>query len=87
MLKKIELFTPSGVECDFFKDGQKIAEITARLNICQDATNWLFLQPNPLRYAKREVDCTMFGEINGDNKLHSKGIVIWNNGSIDIAYW
>jgi hypothetical protein len=77
VLKKIELFTPSGVECDFFKDGLKIAEIIARLNICKDATSWLSLQPNPLRYAKRTgIITTNFGEVNGDNKLHGRGIQI-----------
>ncbi len=75
------------MECDFFKDDQKIAGIEARLNMCKDASNWLCLQPNPLRYAEREEYHTDFGEINEDNKLEGRGIKIWNDGFIGIGYY
>jgi hypothetical protein len=50
VLEKIEVFSHSGAQCDLLKNGQKIADINARLNLFKDPQNWLSMQPNPLNY-------------------------------------
>ncbi len=45
ILDKIEEFSDSGARYDFFKDGQSMADIIARLNLCKDPKNWLSMQP------------------------------------------
>jgi hypothetical protein len=50
ILDKIEVFSPAGAQYEFLKDGQNMADISARLNRFKDAKNWLSMQPNPLRY-------------------------------------
>ncbi len=41
VLEKIEIFSNSGAELNFLKNGQKIADIIVRLNLCKDSQNWL----------------------------------------------
>jgi hypothetical protein len=41
VLEKIEILSTSGAEYNFLKNGQKIDEIIARLNLCKDSQNWL----------------------------------------------
>ncbi len=52
----------SGAQYEFLKDGQNIADISGRLNLCKDPKNWLSMQPNPLRYS--DEDGVGFGEVN-----------------------
>ncbi len=72
ILDKIEVFSPSGAQYDFIKDGQNMAEINARLNLCKDPKYWLSMQPNPLRYSDRLG--YGFGEVSENNELHGRGI-------------
>ncbi len=71
ILDKIEVFSDSGAQYDFIKDGQNMAEINARLNLCKDPKNWLSMQPNPMRYDLYEE---RFGEVSENNELHGRGI-------------
>ncbi len=79
VLEKIEVFSNSGVQCDFLKNGQKIADINARLNLFKDPSNWLSMQPKPLSYSalyedEDEDECFYnTGELN-EVKLHGRGI-------------
>jgi hypothetical protein len=41
VLEKIEIFSDSGAEYNFLKNGQKIADIIVRLNPFKDSQNWL----------------------------------------------
>ena len=66
VLEKIVILSNSGAEYNFLKNGQKIADIIARLNLCKDSQNWLSMQPNPLRYYSKTFT-TNFGEHNEDN--------------------
>ncbi len=76
VLKKIERFSKQGVERDFFVDGKKIAKIIPRLTVVKDPQYWLSMEPNPLRwYSDNYGD--RFGELNGNNDLHGRGIRIW----------
>ncbi len=52
------------------------------------------MQPNPLSYSaieEYEDDCSKkfynLGELNEVNKLHGRGIRIWNFGGITIGYF
>jgi hypothetical protein len=85
ILYKIEVFSDSGAQYDFFKDGTKSADFSARLNLCKDPKNWLSMKPKSLRY----LDNTRagLGEINDNNRLHGRGISIGIRGTISIGYW
>jgi hypothetical protein len=48
VFEKVEVFSNSGAEYDFLKNGQKMVNIIARLNLCKDSTNWLSMQAYPL---------------------------------------
>ncbi len=56
------------------KDSQKIGTIVPRLTIVKDAHNWLSMQPNPLRWFNKDMDDDQFGERNGNNEEHGRGI-------------
>jgi hypothetical protein len=43
------------------------------------------MQPNPLRYSDYLDDG--FGELKEKNRLHGRGIKIWNDGPIYIGYF
>ncbi len=83
--KKIERFSQQGVEKHFLKDDQVKAKIVPRLNGWHDAENWLSMRPGAQYYRDDFVN-TLFGEFNNDNKLHGRGIEIWNDGFIVLGY-
>ena len=45
ILQKIESFTPEGVERGLYKDGVRVGDISARLNLTHDEQDWLSLRP------------------------------------------
>ncbi len=55
-----------------------------RLNQSKLAQNWLSMQPNSIDFC--DGSGWGFGEVNEDNKLHGRGIEMWN-GDIRIGYW
>ncbi len=79
----MERFSVQGVERDFFKDGQKIAKVIPRLNGWQSAQNWLSMQPGAQCYSK----AADFGEFNEENRLHGRGITIYDTRTIEIGYF
>jgi hypothetical protein len=87
VLEKIEIFSHSGAQCDFLKNGQKIADIIARLNLFKDPQNWLSIQPNPLSYSILDMYLLKLGELSEFNRLHGRGIEIENDGVIWIGYF
>ncbi len=87
VFSKIEIFSNSGAEYNFLQNGQKIADIIARLNLCKDSQNWLSMQPNPLRYYSDSGLTKNFGEHKEDNEENGRGIRIFNNGDICIGYF
>ena len=70
VFSKIEIFSNSGAEYNLLKNGQKIADIIARLNLCKQSQNWLSMQPYPLRFASNWLYGSLnfvylyFGELN-----------------------
>ncbi len=91
VLKKIEVFSHSGAEYEFLKNDLKIIDFSARLNLFKDPKDWLSMKPNPVRYLEiytdEEGSSHSFGELNEDNELHGRGIEIYDNGVIFIAYY
>ncbi len=71
----------------FFADGKKNAKIIPRLTRVKDAQNWLSMQPNPLRWYENVLYNPGFGEVNEDNKLHGRGIHIFQRDCITIGYF
>jgi hypothetical protein len=57
-----------------------------RLNRGNHAQNWLSMQPNPLSWYSNYSEIE-FGEVNEKNRLHGRGIGIWNDGFIGIGYF
>ncbi len=45
------------------------------------------MRPDPTKYSENTYDYTYFGQFNESNRLHGKGILIWNRGDILIGYW
>ncbi len=71
----------------FCKNDVEIAKVNSRLNRNNDAYNWLSMKPVTSNYFKDFSTGTYFGELNENNKLHRRGIFIWDGGRIDIGYW
>ena len=84
VFKKIERFSPQGVERDFFKGNQKVEKIITRLNRW-NAKNWLEMRPGN-RYLEETHYHTSFGEHDENNKLEGRGIRI-SRYDIIIGYW
>jgi hypothetical protein len=62
--------------------------MNTRLNPEKDAKNWLSMQPNPMKFMKlTDFDRSIFGELDEDNRLHGRGIKLWNDGAIFIGYY
>ena len=55
-----------------------------RLNIWRNDQNWLSLQPRGNHYSDGSSG---FGEVNADNKLNGRGILINPSGFIEIGYF
>ncbi len=77
VLKKSELFTKDGVLREFFKDGEKIADVVPRLNGKEHhPENWLSMRPETSNWFVDSFYFAYFGELNENNEPHGRGIAI-----------